>query len=159
VTWRRLARSAGSPRRRQLFPITRNGRGLLFLSSILLAGEHLDGAVAAVDPDPVAAVHEHGGVAASDDGGDAEFAGYDRGVGERRADVGDDGGGAGKTGVQPTLVTVVTRISPSPMWAASSGVRSTRAMPSTTPAAPGNPVIVPAGSAGLAGLAVWARPS
>ena len=58
--------------------------------------QYLDGAVAAVDPDPVAAVQEHGGVAASDDGGDAEFAGHDRGVGQRRADVGYDCGGAGE---------------------------------------------------------------
>jgi len=58
--------------------------------------QYLDGAVAAVDPDPVAAVQEHGGVAATDDGGDAEFAGHDRGVGERRADVGYDCGGAGE---------------------------------------------------------------
>ncbi len=36
--------------------------------------EYLDGAVAAVDPDRVAAVQAHGGVAATDDGGDAEFA-------------------------------------------------------------------------------------
>ena len=58
--------------------------------------EYLDGAVAAVDPDPVAGVQAHGGVAASDDGGDAEFAGHDRGVGQRRADVGYDCGGAGE---------------------------------------------------------------
>ena len=58
--------------------------------------QYLDGAVAAVDPDPVAAVQEHGGVAAPDDGGDAEFAGHDRGVGQWRADVGYDCGGAGE---------------------------------------------------------------
>ena len=58
--------------------------------------QYLDGAVAAVDPDPVAGVQAHGGVAASDDGGDAEFAGHDRSVGERRADVGYDRGGAGE---------------------------------------------------------------
>jgi hypothetical protein len=58
--------------------------------------QYLDGAIAAVDPDPVAAVQEHGGVAAPDDGGDAEFAGHDRGVGEWRADVGYDRGGAGE---------------------------------------------------------------
>ncbi len=46
--------------------------------------EHPDGAVAAVGPDPVAAVQEHGGVAASGDGGEAEFAGHGGGVGERR---------------------------------------------------------------------------
>jgi hypothetical protein len=43
----------------------------------------------------------------------------------------------GKTGVQPMLVTVVTRTSPSPSRAASAGSRRTRAVPSTTPAAPG----------------------
>src|ERR1700759_5224631 len=58
--------------------------------------EHLDGAVAAVDPDPVAGVQPHGGVAAADDGRDAEFTGHDRGVGQRRADVGYDGGGTGE---------------------------------------------------------------
>ena len=58
--------------------------------------QHFDRAVAAVDPDPVAAVQEHGGVAASDDGWDAEFAGHDRGVGQWRADVGYDCGGAGE---------------------------------------------------------------
>jgi hypothetical protein len=52
--------------------------------------QYLDSAVAAVDPDPVVGVQEHGGVAAPDDGGDAEFAGHDRGVGERRADLGYD---------------------------------------------------------------------
>ena len=109
------------------------------------AVEDLDGAGAPVDPDPVAAVQACGGVAAADDGGDAEFAGHDRGVRERRAHVGDDRGGAGKIGVQPMLVTVVTRISPSASWAPSSGVHSTRAVPSTTPAAPGNPVIASSG--------------
>jgi hypothetical protein len=62
----------------------------------LCLAQYLDGAVAAVDPDPVAAVQEHGGVAASDDGWDAEFAGHDRGVGQWRADVGYDCGGAGE---------------------------------------------------------------
>ena len=47
--------------------------------------EDLDGAGAPVDPDPVAAVQARGGVAAADDGGNAEFAGHDRGVRERRA--------------------------------------------------------------------------
>ena len=56
--------------------------------------EYLDGAGGAIDPDPVAAVQAHGGVAASDHGRDAEFAGHDGGVGERRADVGCDCGGA-----------------------------------------------------------------
>src|SRR6202050_4247422 len=71
--------------------------------------QYLDGAVAAVDPDPVAAVQEHGGVAASDDGGDSEFAGYDsvvgdwrcergRGEGRPRARAGAGGGGGGEQG-------------------------------------------------------------
>jgi hypothetical protein len=49
--------------------------------------EYLDGAGAAVDPDPVATVQAHGGVAAADDGGDAQFAGHDRGVRQRRTQV------------------------------------------------------------------------
>ena len=44
-------------------------RGARAVMSCLV--QYLDGAIAAVDPDPVAAVQEHGGVAASDDGGDA----------------------------------------------------------------------------------------
>ena len=56
--------------------------------------EHLDGAAAAIDPEPVTAVHAHGGVTAPDDSGNAELTGDDRGVGERRADVGCDCGGA-----------------------------------------------------------------
>ena len=58
--------------------------------------EDLDRAGAAIDPDPVAGAQAHGGVAAADDGGDAELAGHDRGVRERRADVGHDRGRAGE---------------------------------------------------------------
>jgi hypothetical protein len=77
-----LARYAGQP------PQRRGEGGLL--------AQHLDDASAAVDPDPVAAVQAHGGVAASDHGRDAELAGHDRGMGQWRADVGDDGRGAGE---------------------------------------------------------------
>ena len=69
----------------------------------------------------------------------------------RAARAGDRAAGWGKTGVQLMLMTMVTRISPSPSRAASSGVRSTRAVPSTRPAAPENAVILPSR------LAVWAR--
>src|SRR6266567_66300 len=51
--------------------------------------QDLDGAFRAVDSDPVAAVQVHRRVAAADDGGDAELAGHDRGMGQRRADVGN----------------------------------------------------------------------
>jgi hypothetical protein len=64
----------------------------------------------------------------------------------------------GKSGVHPMFVTVVTRISPSPSWAASSGVRRTRAVPSATPAAPGNPVIVPAGAVSSDTAGKWRAP-
>ena len=77
-----LARYAGQP------PQRRGEGGLL--------AQHLDDASTAVDPDPVAAVQAHGGVAASDHGRDAELAGHDRGMGQWRADVGDDGRGAGE---------------------------------------------------------------
>ena len=70
-------------------PAQRRGEGGLL-------AQHLDDASAAVDPDPVAAVEAHGGVAAPDHGRDAELAGHDRGMGQRRADVGDDGRGAGE---------------------------------------------------------------
>ena len=56
--------------------------------------QRLDGAFTAVDSDPVAAAQAHRRVAAADDGGDAELASHDCGMGERRADVSNDGGGA-----------------------------------------------------------------
>ena len=43
---------------------------------------------------------------------------------------------------EPMLVTVVTRISPSPSWPASSTWLITRATPSATPDAPASPVTV-----------------
>ena len=115
--------------------------------------QYLDGAVAAVDPDPVAAVQEHGRVAASTTAGmpssRATIAAWDSGAPTSVTTA----AARGKIGVQPMLVTVATRISPSLNWGANSGERNTRALPSTTPAAPGNPVIV------SSGLVVWARSS
>ena len=45
----------------------------------------------AVDPHPVARAQAHGGITAAYDGGDAQFAGDNGGVGKWRAHVGDDG--------------------------------------------------------------------
>jgi hypothetical protein len=59
----------------------------------------------------------------------------------------------GKIGVQPTLVALVTRISPSPSCSESDIDASTRALPVTTPAAPGNPVMVVADDGDVDGSA------
>jgi hypothetical protein len=47
----------------------------------------------------------------------------------------------GKSGVQPMLVNVVTRISPAWSWLLSSRRSRRRTVPSTTPSAPAKPVI------------------
>ena len=61
-------------------PQLRERRG--FGSSALRPGlKYLDCAVGAIDPEPVAAANARRGVAAADDGRDAEFAGDNRGMG------------------------------------------------------------------------------
>ncbi len=61
---------------------------------------------------PIPGLEAQGGIPASDDGRDAQLPGDDGRVGERRADICNNGCRAGKIRVQPMLVWAVTRISP-----------------------------------------------
>jgi hypothetical protein len=102
--------------------------------------DYVDYAFVAVDSDLVTGVQSYRHVAAADDGGmpnsRATMAACDRGAPTSVTTA----VAWGKVGIQPMLVTVVTRMSPS--WPASSGSLISPVTPSAAPGAPLSPMTV-----------------
>lgn len=110
-----------------------------------------------VDGDTLAGDEPVGGVAGADHGGEAVFAGHDRGVGGEGAAVGDNGGRVANNGVQAGAVERATNTSPGRKLAKSAGSVMTRTGPVARPALAGWPMIASAGMGRSPRAALTAR--
>ena len=120
--------------------VLRGTRRLLLVSGLLWGpmlawcfAYYVDYAFAAVDPDLVTGVQLNRLRCRRRRWRDAELACHHGAVGQGAPTSVTTAAAPGKIGVQPTLVTVVTRMSPSLSWPASSGLLISRATPWARP--------------------------